>query len=259
MSETDAEPESAISVDGKTAVVIGGTSGIGLEIARAFARNGADVVATSRSEDSVAEAAAELRDLGAETVEVTCNVRDLESIETLRDETEAALGDVDVLVNSAGSVAAAPVTEMTEEEWGQDIDVCLSGVFRAIKVFGDSMDEGSIVNISSMSAEQSREERAGYVSAKAGLNGLTRATAADLAPEIRVNAVAPGFVKTELAGPKLEDGSAFREGVDERTPMNRVATPDEISGAALYLASDAASFTTGEIITIDGGYDRFSV
>lgn len=259
MTDTDTETESAISVDGKTAVVIGGTSGIGLEIARAFARNGADVVATSRSEDSVAEAAAELRDLGAETVEVACNVRDLESIEALKDEVVAELGGVDVLVNSAGSVAAAPVTEMTEAEWAQDIDVCLSGVFRATKVFARAMDEGSIVNISSMSARQSREERAGYVSAKAGLNGLTRATAADLAPEIRVNSIAPGFVKTELAGPKLEDGSEFREGVDERTPMNRVATPDEISGAALYLASDAASFTTGEIITIDGGYDRFSV
>ncbi|AEH38366.1 SDR family NAD(P)-dependent oxidoreductase [Halopiger xanaduensis] len=249
----------AISVDGKNVVIIGGTSGIGLEIGRAFARNGADVIASSRSEDSVADAAAELRDLGAETAEVTCNVRDLESVRNLKDEAEAALGGIDVLVNSAGSVAAAPVTEMTEKEWYQDIDVCLSGVFRATKVFGDAMDEGSIINISSMSAEQSREERAGYVSAKAGLNGLTRATAADLAPDIRVNAIAPGFVKTELAGPKLEDGSEFREGVDERTPMERVATPDEISGAALYLASDAASFTTGEIITIDGGYDRSSV
>ncbi len=88
---------------------------------------------------------------------------------------------------------------------------------------------------------------------------MTRATAADLGPDIRVNAISPGFVKTELAGPKLEDGSEFREGVDERTPMDRVATPNEISGAALYLASDAASFTTGEIITIDGGYNNFSV
>ncbi|NGM69518.1 SDR family oxidoreductase [Natronolimnobius sp. AArcel1] len=253
------EESGAISVEDKTAVVIGGTSGIGLEIARAFARNGADVVATSRSEESVADAAAELRDLGAETTEVTCNVRDLESLETLKDEVEAALGTPDVLVNSAGSVAAAPVTEMTEDEWDQDIDICLSGVFRAIKVFGNAMDEGSIVNISSMSADQSREARAGYVSAKAGLNGLTRATAADLGPDIRVNAISPGFVKTELAGPKLEDGSEFREGVDERTPMDRVATPNEISGAALYLASDAASFTTGEIITIDGGYNNFSV
>jgi len=251
--------ESTIDVTGQTVVIIGGTSGIGLEIGRAFAREGADVVATSRSAEKVEDAADELRELGAETVEVTCNVRELESIENLCETVEAELGQPDVLVNSAGSVAASPVTEMSEDEWAQDIDVCLSGVFRATKVFGRAMEEGSIVNISSMSARQSREARAGYVSAKAGLNGLTRATSADLAPDIRVNAIAPGFVKTELAGPKLEDGSEFREGVDERTPMERVATPDEISGAALYLASDAASFTTGEIITIDGGYDRSSV
>ncbi|WP_123538757.1 SDR family NAD(P)-dependent oxidoreductase [Halosimplex salinum] len=253
-SDTD-----GVSVDGKNAVVIGGTSGIGLEIARAFARNGADVVATSRSEDSVADAAAELRDLGAETAEVTCNVCDPESIENLRETTESAIGDVDVLVTSQGSVATTPITEMSEDEWAQDIDVLLTGAFRAIREFGAAMDGGSIINISSMSAEQSREARPSYVSAKAGLNGLTRAAAADLGPDVRVNAIAPGFVKTELAGPKLEDGSEFREGVDERTPMDRVATPDEISGAALYLASDAASFTTGEILTIDGGYDRFSV
>lgn len=248
-----------VSVDGKTAVVIGGTSGIGLAIGRAFARDGADVVATSRSDESVAEAAAELRELGAETVEVTCDVTDPDSLTDLRETVEDALGDVDVLVTSQGSVATTPVTEMDEAEWDRDIEVLLTGAFRAIKEFGAAMDEGSIVNVSSMSAEQSREARPSYVSAKAGLNGLTRAAAADLAPDVRVNAIAPGFVKTELAGPKLEDGSEFREGVDERTPMDRVATPEEIGGAALYLASDAASFTTGEIVTIDGGYDRFSV
>ncbi|MFB6150521.1 MAG: SDR family NAD(P)-dependent oxidoreductase [Haloarculaceae archaeon] len=252
-------PSDGVSVDGQTAVVIGGTSGIGLEIARAFARGGADAVATSRSADSVAEAAAELRDLGAETVEVTCNVRDPDSVARLRETTETALGSVDTLVTSQGSVATTPVTEMDEDEWARDIDVLLTGTFRAIREFGAAMDEGSIVNISSMSARQSREARPSYVAAKAGLNGLTRAAAADLAPDVRVNAIAPGFVRTELAGPKLDEGSAFREGVDERTPMDRVATPDEISGAALYLASDAASFTTGEIITVDGGYDRFSV
>jgi NAD(P)-dependent dehydrogenase (short-subunit alcohol dehydrogenase family) len=248
-----------ISVEGQTAVVIGGTSGIGLEIARAFARDGADVVATSRSEESVTDAAGELRDLGADTVEVTCDVRDADSLERLRETVEEELGGVDTLVTSQGSVATTPVTEMSDEEWERDIDVLLTGAFRAIREFGAAMDEGSIVNVSSMSARQSREARPSYVSAKAGLDGLTRAAAADLAPDVRVNAIAPGFVKTELAGPKLEDSSEFREGVDERTPMARVATPEEISGAALYLASDAASFTTGEILTIDGGYDRSSV
>lgn len=244
-----------VTVEGKNAVVIGGTSGIGRAIAHDFAKDGADVVASSRDPESVAETAAELRELGAATIEVTCDVTESESIEDLYEAAADALGGVDILVNSAGAVAQASVTKMSETDWARDIDVCLSGVFRACQVFGREMDTGSIVNISSMSADQSREERPSYCAAKSGVNGLTRAASADLAPDIRVNAIAPGFVKTEMAGPKLKEGSAFRETVDARTPMGRVATPDEISGAAIYLGSDAASFTTGEIITIDGGYD----
>jgi len=248
-----------VSVAGRNAVVIGGTRGIGRAIAHAFARDGADVVATSRSEEAVAEVAAELRDLGATTAEITCDVTDRDSIEELRATAEDALGGVDVLVNSAGAVAQMPVQEMPEEEWDHDVEVDLTGVFRACQVFGKSMEEGSIINISSMSADQAREARLSYCATKSGVNGLTRAAAADLAPDIRVNAIAPGFVKTEMAGSKLDDGSDFRAGVDERTPMDRVATPDEMSGAAIYLASDAASFTTGQVITVDGGYDASSV
>lgn len=248
-----------VSVDGKSAVVIGGTRGIGRAIAKAFAADGADVVATSRDDDAAEAAAAELRDLGATTTEVTCDISDRTSVEHLYTATEDALGGVDVLVNSAGAVAQDSIEDMPEEDWAQDIEVDLTGVFRACQIFGREMDNGSIVNISSMSADQAREERPSYCAAKSGVNGLTRAAAADLAPEVRVNAIAPGFVKTEMAGAKLEDGSDFRAHVDARTPMERVATPDEIAGAAVYLASDAASFTTGEVITVDGGYDSSSV
>lgn len=242
-------------VDGETAVVIGGTTGIGRAIALALAEAGADVVATSRSEDAVERITEELRERGATTAAVTCDVRDRESIEHLHAVAEETLGSVTLLVNSAGSVAQSPLVEMTEDEWARDIDVCLTGVFRACQVFGRTMTEGSIVNISSMSAGQARENRAAYCAAKSGVNGLTRAAAADLAPDVRVNAVAPGFVKTPLAGEKLEDGSAFRSTVDARTPMGRVATPEEIAGSVLFLASDAASFTTGQVLTVDGGYD----
>lgn len=246
---------STVTVADRSAVVVGGTSGIGRAIAHAFADEGADVVATSRSEDAVASTADELRERGAATTEVTCDVTDRASVETLYEAADEALGGVDILVNSAGAVAQASVTEMPEEDWERDIDVCLTGVFRACQVFGREMEEGSIINISSMSADQAREERPAYCAAKSGVNGLTRAAAADLAPDVRVNAIAPGFVKTEMAGPKMEDGSAFRQQVDDRTLMGRVATPDEIAGSAVYLASDAASFTTGEIVTVDGGYD----
>lgn len=250
------QSECTVSVADKSAVVIGGSTGIGRAIARSFAEEGADVIATSRSEENVEDATEELRSLGATTEAVTCDVRDNDSIENLWEVAEETLGGVDVLVNSAGSVARAPVTEMTDEQWAQDIDVCLSGVFRACRAFGRGMNEGgSIVNISSMSAGQARENRGAYCAAKSGVNGLTRAAAADLAPEIRVNAIAPGFVKTEMAAGAFDEGTETREAIDERTPMERVATPDEIAGAAVYLASDAASFTTGEVIKIDGAYD----
>ncbi|MWG33483.1 SDR family NAD(P)-dependent oxidoreductase [Halomarina oriensis] len=249
------ESTPAVSVEDRSAVVIGGSSGIGRAIALAFAEGGADVVATSRSENRVEQVTGELRERGATTTAVTCDVTDRESVEELCAVAEETLDTVDVLVNSAGSVAQSSVTEMSETEWDRDIAVDLTGVFRACQVFGRAMTEGSIVNISSMSAGQAREERPAYCAAKAGVEGLTRAAAADLGPEIRVNAVAPGFVKTEMAGPKLDDGSAFRETVDERTPMERVATPEEVAGSVVYLASDAASFTTGEVLTVDGGYD----
>lgn len=252
----DSESVPTVSVEGKAAVVIGGTAGIGRAIALALADEGADVIATSRSEDSVARVTAELRDRGATTTEITCNVRDRASIECLQEVAEETFGTVDLLVNSAGSVAQSSIVDMSDEEWERDIDVCLTGVFRACQVFGRAMSDGSIINISSMSAGQARENRAAYCAAKSGVNGLTRAVAADLAPDIRVNAIAPGFVKTELAGEKLEDGSDFRETVDERTPMDRVARPKEIAGMALYLASSAASFTTGQVLTVDGGYDK---
>lgn len=247
--------EKTVSVSDKVAVVIGGTSGIGRAIALAFADDGADVVATSRSEDKVKKAAGEIRSRGADTVEVTCDVRSMNSIERLYEQASGELGDVDILVNSAGSVAKAPVSEMDAEDWERDIDINLTGVFRACQVFGREMNSGSIVNISSMSAGQAREQRPAYCAAKSGVNGLTRAAAADLGPEIRVNAIEPGFVETPLAGDAFAEGTDLREQIDERTPLERVAQPDEIAGATVYLASDAASFTTGETIKIDGGYD----
>ncbi|GCF16157.1 D-threitol dehydrogenase [Haloarcula mannanilytica] len=256
MSETATQ---TVSVADKSAVVIGGTSGIGRAIALAFADDGADVVATSRDENAVEDAAAELRDRGAETTEVTCDVREMDSIERLYDEASTALGEIDVLVNSAGSVGRGSVTEMSMDDWELDIDTNLTGVFRACQVFGREMDEGSIINISSMSAGQAREERPAYCAAKSGVNGLTRAAAADLGPEIRVNAIEPGFVVTPLAGDAFEEGTDLRAQIDDRTPMERVAEPDEIAGAAVYLASDAASFTTGEMITVDGSYDNSSL
>ncbi len=253
------ESQSQVTVEDKTAVVIGGTSGIGRAIALCLAENGSNVVATSRDQESIESVASEIRDRGQSTIEITCDITERTSIETLAEKTVDEFDGIDILVNSAGSVAKAPIETMSEDDWQQDLEVNLTGVYRCVQIFSNKMDRGSIINISSMSAEQAREKRPAYCAAKSGINGLTRAASADLGPEIRINAIAPGFVKTPLAGDAFDEGTELRTRIDQRTPMERVATPDEIAGLALYLASDIASFTTGEVIRVDGGYSPSAV
>lgn len=243
-----------VTVEGKTAVIIGGTSGIGRGIARGFAADGADVVATSRSESKVADAAEELRSLGAETVEITCDVTDRESIAALGEAVFDAFGDVDVLVNSGGAVAREGVLDVTDEQWDDVFAVQLDGVYRATQLFGRRMSTGSVINIASLSAIMGIPDLAAYSAAKGGLDALTRASAKELAPDIRVNAIRPGFIITPQTGDAYGPGSHRRERIEERAPMGRMGTPDELAGAAIYLASDAAGYTTGEIITVDGGF-----
>jgi NAD(P)-dependent dehydrogenase (short-subunit alcohol dehydrogenase family) len=243
-----------VSVEGKTAVVIGGTSGIGRSIALGFAEDGADVVASSRGEEAVSETAAELRDRGADTIERTCDVTDAGSIAALREETEAALGEVDALVLSAGAVNRETVTEVSEAEWDRVLDVQLDGVRRAIAEFAPEMDGGSIVTISSMTATLGLPNLAAYTAAKGGVEALTRAAAKELGPDVRVNAIAPGFFVTELNRETYAEGTERRERIDERTAMGRVGETEELIGAAIYLASDAAAYTTGDVLTVDGGF-----
>ena len=245
-----------VTVDGKTAVVIGGTSGIGEGIALGFAEDGADVVATSRTGDAVAETAEKLRARGARTIEATCDVTDRDSIRAMRDATLEEFGRVDVLVNSAGVAARTEFLDLAEENWLNVIDVQLNGVFRSCQLFGREMDGGSIVNISSMSADLARARLMPYCAAKAGVNALTRCASRELAPDVRVNAIAPGFVMTPMTDEEYGEGTDLRRGIDERTPLGRVARREEIVGCAVYLASDASSYTTGEVVFVDGGFTR---
>ncbi|MBX0297042.1 SDR family NAD(P)-dependent oxidoreductase [Haloarcula nitratireducens] len=243
-----------ITVAGKTAVVVGGTSGIGRAIALGFAAEGADVVPTSRTPEKVERTAAEIRERGVETVEATCDVTDRASLERLRDDVIDSLGHVDVLVNSSSSIARSSVSAVTEDEWEGVLDVQLDGPVRATQVFAKRMDEGAVVNISSASSVSALPDLAAYTTAKGGIDAFTRAAAAELGPEIRVNAIRPGFVRTEQTKGTYSEGDHRYEVIKSRTTNGRLAEPAEITGAAVYLASDAASYTTGEILTVDDGF-----
>jgi len=243
-----------VTVEGKRVVVIGGTSGIGQALARGFAADGADVVATSRTEERVAETAADLRDLGAETVEVTCDVTDRESIVAMRDAVIDELGGVDVLVTSQSYIARSTLSDGTEEEWQRVFDVQLDGTFRAIQLFAERMDEGAIIPISSISNQTAIPNLVPYTTAKGGIDSFTRVAAKELGPEIRVNAIKPGFVRSEQTTGTYDEGTDRNREIVRRTVHGRMGEPEEIVGAAIYLASDAATYTTGSVLTVDDGF-----
>jgi len=243
-----------VTVDGKTAVVVGATSGIGRAIALGFATEGADVVATSRSAERVERTAAEIRERGAETVEVTCDATDRDDVEALRDATVEAFGGVDVLVYSPSYIARLTVMDCSEEEWDRVFDVQLKGAWRATQVFAEAMDEGTVVHIASASGETAIPNLAAYSAAKGGLDTLVRVAAEELGPDIRVNAVRPGFVVSEQTQGTYTEGEPRFETIRDRTTQGRLAEPAEMVGAVVYLASDAASYTTGEIVTVDDGF-----
>jgi len=242
-----------VSVAGKRAVVIGGTSGIGRAIALGFAAEGADVIATSRDEERVADVTDEIRAEGVETTELTCDVAERASVEALCERVIETFGGVDVLVNSFGGAARRSVLDVPEDEWERVMNVQLSGIYRATQVFAREMEEGSIVQIGSLSTSLSIPELAAYTTAKGGLEAFSRVAARDCSP-VRVNAIRPGFTETPLTEEAYAEGTHRHERIAQRTAVGRIAQPTEIVGAAIYLASDAASYTTGECITIDGGF-----
>lgn len=245
-----------VTVDGKRAVVIGGTSGIGRGIALGFAAEGADVIASSRTGENVAETAAELRDLGAETAELTCDVTDRDSLERLRDGAVEALDGIDVLVNSPSYIARKSVSEASETDWSAVFDVQIDGTFRATQVFAEAMESGSVINIASLSSELAIPNLAAYSTAKGGIDAFTRTAAEELGPEIRVNGVRPGFIVSEQTSGTYTEGTPRHDTIVDRTVDGRLGRPEEITGVVVYLASDAASYTTGEIVTVDGGFTR---
>ncbi len=248
---------SRLELNDKVAVVIGGTSGIGLAIARGMAEAGADVVPTSRRAEQVDSAAKEIEERGRKTIRVTSDVSDRASLQKVLDESIAAFGKVDILVNSAGRTKRAPTLEFTEEDWDAIIDTNLTGTLRAAQVFGRHMLEqeyGSIINIASLSTFVALYEVAAYSASKAAVASLTKSLAIEWGQRgVRVNAIAPGVFRTPLNEKLLDETERGREFLT-RTPMKRFGKVEELAGAAIFLASDAASFVNGEVLAVDGGF-----
>jgi NAD(P)-dependent dehydrogenase (short-subunit alcohol dehydrogenase family) len=242
-------------LDGRVAVVVGGTSGIGRALALGLACAGANVVATGRRQSHVDAVADEIAARGRRTLRQTSDVTEPSSLVRLRDACLAAFGAVDIVVAAAGVTKRVPTVDMTDVEWQTIIDTNLTGMMRTYRTFATAMMErqrGRLIGIASLGAYLGLHEVAAYTASKAGVAGLTRALAVEWAPHgVTVNAILPGVLETDLNRDLLK-GARGQEFL-MRTPMRRFGRVEELVGAAVYLASDASSFVTGQLLAVDGG------
>jgi NAD(P)-dependent dehydrogenase (short-subunit alcohol dehydrogenase family) len=244
-------------LEGKVALITGSSRGIGRAVAQAFLREGAKVVVNSRDQSSAQEAAARLGD-GA--VGIGGDVSTEGGARALVQGAAEAMGRVDVLVNNAGIAAAANSSELSLEVWQKVVGLNMTGVFLCSREAGRHMRDaggGVIINTASLQAFSPFPRRLAYGATKAAVVMMTRILAAEWAPTIRVNAVAPGYVRTDMTESLREQGKIDFEAISRRTPLRRLAEPAELAGAYVYLASEEASFVTGETISVDGGWSAF--
>jgi len=247
----------ALSLEGKIAVVTGGTSGIGRALSLGIADAGADVIATARRQQQVDETAKEIEARGRRTLRRAADVCDRVSLELLLADVLEHFGRVDILINCAGKIKRTPTLTVPEEEWTDILNTNLTGTLRACQIFGKPMLErgyGRIVNIASLNSFVALSEVAAYAASKAGVVSLTRSLAVEWSKKgVTVNAIAPGVFRTDLNA-QLLDSTPRGQELLMRTPMGRFGKTEELVGAAVFLASDGASFVTGQTLTVDGGF-----
>jgi NAD(P)-dependent dehydrogenase (short-subunit alcohol dehydrogenase family) len=245
------------SLEGKTAVVIGGTSGIGRSLSLGLADAGADVIASARRQKQVDETAAQVENRGRKTLRLCSDVRNRTSLEELLAVALRSFGKVDILINCAGVMKKMSTLEMQEEEWNDVLDTNLTGTLRACQIFGRHMLDrryGRIVNVASLNSFVALNQVAAYAASKAGVVSLTRSLAVEWSKQsVTVNAIAPGVFHTALNADLLDNTPRGQE-LLARTPMGRFGRVEELVGAAVYLCSDAASFVTGQTLVVDGGF-----
>ena len=247
----------SLELTNKTAVVVGGTSGIGLALARGLAIAGANVVATGRRDDLVRKVTNDIRALGRKSLAVSCDVTDGNTVDQLLNAVRNEFGSVEILVNSAGRTKRKPTLELTDEEWNGILETNLTGTLRTCRAFGRYMVErkyGRIINIASLSSFVALYEVAAYSASKAAVASLTKSLAIEWAAHgVCVNAIVPGNFRTDLNASLLDATARGREFL-LRTPMKRFGQLEELVGATVFLSSDSASYVTGHTLIVDGGF-----
>jgi NAD(P)-dependent dehydrogenase (short-subunit alcohol dehydrogenase family) len=250
-------PYPGLDLTNRTAVVIGATSGLGKAIAIGLAQAGADVVPTGRRAKLAKEVSREVEALGRRSLAVASDVTDVDSIQALAEAAIDKFGKVDILVNAAGITARRPTLDVSDEEWNEILDTNLTGMLRACRVFGRHMIErryGRIINIGSLTSVVALYEVAAYGASKAGVAALTKSLAVEWAPfGVCVNAILPGVFRTALNEGLLDGTDRGRE-LLARTPMEKFGQPEDVAGAAIFLASESARFVTGHLLAVDGGF-----